>query len=103
MFRREMKRLCLLIAFLMFLIPQLLAQNPDLKALAEEDQAARNDENKQPITRTDDDRIKLVLELLAKGLAQTPADKFNAALVLQHTPLIFSEGRMASESPYNYL
>jgi hypothetical protein len=68
----------------------------------QEDQASRLDPNKK-VTRTDDDRIKLVLEMIAKGTVQTPEDKFNAALVLQHTPLEFCEKRLVSKSAYNYL
>src|SRR5436305_13649466 len=90
----------LLIAFLLCASSQLLGQNAELKKLMEEDQAVR--QPGKEITG-DDDRIKQVLELLAKGAAQTPEDKFNAALVLQHTPLTFCEGRLTSESPYNYL
>ena len=95
-----MKILCLLIASLLSM-PALFGQNAALKSLAEEDQAVRLDPSN--VHLKDDDRIKLVLELLAKGAAQTPEDKFNAAIVLQHTPLTFCEKRLVSASPYNYL
>ena len=97
-----MKTLCLLIASLLSM-PALFGQNAALKSLAEEDQAVRLDPSKKVAHLKDDDRIKLVLELLAKGAAQTPEDKFNAAIVLQHTPLTFCEKRLVSMSPYNYL
>ena len=90
----------LLIAFLLCASSQLLGQNAELKKLMEEDQAVR--QPGKEITG-DDDRIKQVLELLAKGAAQTPEDKYNAALVLQHTPLTFCEGRIVAKSPYNFL
>lgn len=51
----------------------------------------------------DDDRVQLVLEFLAQGKVQTPEDKFNAALILDHTPLTFCDGRVVAKSPYNYL
>jgi hypothetical protein len=51
----------------------------------------------------DDDRVQLVLEFLAKGTVQTPEDKFYAALILDHTPLDFRDGRVVAKSPYNYL
>ena len=95
-----MKYLVLLIAFLLCFSSQLFSQNAELRKLMEEDQAVR--QPGKEITG-DDDRIKQVLELLAKGAAQTPEDKFNAALVLQHTPLTFCEGRIVAESPYNFL
>ena len=95
-----MKYFYLLIAFLLCASSQLLGQNAELKKLMEEDQAVR--QPGKEITG-DDDRIKQVLELLAKGAAQTPEDKYNAALVLQHTPLTFCEGRIVAKSPYNFL
>jgi len=98
----KLKTLCLLIASLLSM-PALFGQNAALKSLAEEDQAVRLDPGKKATHLKDDDRIKLVLELLAKGAAQTPEDKFNAAIVLQHTPLTFCEKRLVSASPYNYL
>jgi hypothetical protein len=76
------------------------AQNPLLKELAREDQASRKGEK---IARTDQERIRLVLQAIAGGGLKTPEDKFNAALVLQHTPLTFCEKRLVSASPDNYL
>jgi hypothetical protein len=97
---KSMKPFCLVIALLLCSIPNLLGQNPELKVLAEEDQAFQRGKN---VSRTDQDRGKLVLELLAKGAAQTPEDKFNAALVLQHTPFTFCGRHLVSTSPDNYL
>ena len=90
----------LLFALMLCLCSGLFAQNADLKALAEEDQAVQFGKK---VSRSPEDRDKLVLELLAKGAAQTPQDKFNAAIVLQHTPLDFCNGRLVSRSPDNYL
>jgi hypothetical protein len=53
--------------------------------------------------RTDQDRIKLVLEQLAAGAVITPEDKCNAALVLDHTGLTFRGDKLESVSPDNYL
>ncbi len=82
-------------------------QTPLLKELAKEDQAVRCDapcpESVKKITRTDDDRRKLVLEIVAKGELKGPEDQFNAALVLQHTSMDFCEGRLVSKSADNYL
>jgi hypothetical protein len=93
-------RLILALAYLLWATPWLFGQNPELKTLADEDQASRQGKK---VSRTDEDRIKIVLELLAKGVVQTPEDKFNAALVLQHTPLDFCNERMVSKSAGNYL
>ena len=83
------------------------AQTPLLKELAKEDQAVRcnepSPESAKKITRTDDDRRKIVLEIIAKGELKGPEDKFDAALVLQHTGMTFCEGRLVSYSADNYL
>ncbi|MFL6209232.1 MAG: hypothetical protein ACJ74W_10310 [Pyrinomonadaceae bacterium] len=71
-----------------------------LRELAREDQAARKGEK---IARTDEERGKLVLAELGQGTVKTPEDRFNAALVLQHTGLTFCEQRLVSTSPDNYL
>jgi hypothetical protein len=96
-----MSRIYIAVVFLLFGWVPLLAQNAELKALANEDQAVRLGQS--TVTRSDEDRIKLVLELVANGAVRTPEDQFNAALVLQHTPLEFCDGRLVSKSPYNYL
>jgi hypothetical protein len=92
---------CLAIALLLCATNGLLAQNSELKALKEEDLAFQLGTRK--VTRSDDDRVKLVLELLAKGAAQTPEDKFNAALILQHTPAVTCGKKLVSKSFYNHL
>ena len=74
--------------------------NALLGDLAREDQASRTGDS---ITRTDADRIKLVLAELARGAVRTPEDKTNAALVLQHTGLTFCNNKLTAISPDNYL
>ncbi len=74
--------------------------NALLRELAREDQAARSG---QTIVRTDAERVKLVLAELARNAVQTPEDKTNAALVLQHTGMTFCGDKLTSLSPDNYL
>ena len=76
-------------------------QNALLKELATEDQASRI-EGKQ-FARRDEDRVRLVIEALAKGTVVTAEDKFNAALVLQHSPVIYCGEELTSPSRDNYL
>jgi hypothetical protein len=75
-------------------------QNQLLKELAKEDQDSRTGKE---IARTDADRIKLVLSQIGAGEVKLPEDKFNAALVLDHTPLTFRDKVLVSTSPDNYL
>ena len=58
---------------------------------------------RKKIVRTDQERLKLVLELIGQGVVQSPEDKFNAAIVLQHTGLTVCDDRLVSFSPDNYL
>ena len=76
------------------------SQNPILRELAKEDQEYRKGKT---VARTDEDRIKIVLAQIGQGAVKTPEDQFNAALVLEHTPLAFCEKRLVSQSPDNYL
>ena len=77
--------------FLLFLFCSLLtlteaqSQNQLLRELAKEDQDSRRGKE---IARTDDDRVRIVLSLIGQGELKTPEDKFNAALILDHTPLL---------------
>jgi len=83
------------------------AQTPLLKELVNEDQAVRCDapcpESVKKIARTDDDRRRIVLEIIAKGELKGAEDKFDAAVILQHTGATFCEGRLVSYSAENYL
>ena len=93
-------RLLLMFISIAFLPIDSYAQNSLLKELAQEDQASRGGSE---IKRTDADRIKLVLGLIAQDALKVPEDKFNAALVLQHTGFTFCDKRLVSQSPDNYL
>lgn len=92
--------------FLLFLFCSLLtlteaqSQNQLLRELAKEDQDSRRGKE---IARTDDDRVRIVLSLIGQGELKTPEDKFNAALILDHTPFTFCEKKLVSKSPDNYL
>ncbi len=95
-------RVRLLVTMLLLVAPAgLPAQNAALRTLEREDQAVRAGDT--TIKRSDRDRERQVLEILARGGMRTPEDEFNAALVLQHTPFDFCGGRMVSMSPDNYL
>ena len=61
-------------------------QNQLLRELAKEDQDSRSGKE---IARTDEERVKIVLSLVGQGELKTPEDKFNAALILDHTPFHF--------------
>jgi hypothetical protein len=75
-------------------------QNQLLRELEKEDQDSRRGKE---VTRTDEERVKLVLSLIGQGELKTQEDKFNAALVLDHTPFTYCEKRLVSTSPDNYL
>lgn len=92
---------CLVVFFFSALtLVEAYGQNRLLRELAKEDQAFRNGKK---VTRTDQDRIKIVLALISENALKVPEDKFNAALVLQHTGLTFCDKRLVSFSPDNYL
>ena len=101
-----MKRSRVLPLYLTFILCSYLTlieaygQNPLLRELAKEDQASRNGEK---IARTDGERIKIVLALIGQEALVVPEDKFNAALVLQHTEGTYCDKRLLSKSPDNYL
>ena len=76
------------------------AQTPLLREMAKEDQDSRTGKT---ITRTDDERRKIVLEIIGKGELKGPQDKFDAALILQHTGMTFCDDRLVSYSADNYL
>ena len=75
-------------------------QNLLLRELAKEDQDSRTGKT---VARTDDERRKLVIELIGQGALKGPEDRYDAALILQHTDLDFCEKRLVSKSPDNYL
>ena len=55
------------------------------------------------VARSDQDRVVLVLEQIGAGNVMTAADRFNAAIVLQHTPMTFRNDSLMGVSPDNYL
>jgi hypothetical protein len=75
-------------------------QNALLSELAKEDQAAQRGDS---LARSNDDRVKLVLEEIGKGRVKTAGDKVHAALVLQHTGMTFCGEKLIGKSPDNYL
>ena len=76
------------------------ASNALLEELAREDQAVRTGGS---AARNDEDRVRLVMGEIGAGRVHTPADRFNAALVLQHSPMTFRDGALAAISPNDYL
>ena len=93
-------RSLLLILLLPCLSVAAYGQTPLLRQMAKEDQDSRNGKT---VVRTDDERRKIVVELIGKGELRGPEDKFDAALILQHTGMTFCEGRLVSFSADNYL
>jgi hypothetical protein len=90
----------ILLATGILFVPAAQAQNAQLRELAKEDQDSRNGKK---VERNDEERRIQVLSLIAQGAVVTPEDRFNAALVLQHTELKFCEKDLVSTSPENYL
>jgi hypothetical protein len=99
--RGRIASLCLaLLALASLMLGEARGQDALLRELAKEDQESRKGKE---FARTDSDRVKIVLALIAQGAVKTPEDKFNAALVLQHTGLTFCDKRLVGVSPDNYL
>ncbi len=73
-----------------------------LMKLVEADQNDRMNDSDEPIAPKDDLRRMKVIELLANGSVVTPQDKYNAALILQHTGMVFSDGTLKSKSVENH-
>lgn len=74
--------------------------NVELVTMAKEDQDTRMGKE---VVRTDDERRQRVFMLLAEGKVQSPQDKFNAGLILQHTGMTFCGDNLVSLSAENYL
>ena len=74
--------------------------NALLDELGREDVASRTGHE---VKRSDQDRINLVFGEIAGGRVQTPQDKFNAALILDHSPMTFRDNKLVALSPDNYL
>ncbi len=76
--------------------------NLELQKMADQDQKDRMTDSDEPLEPKDEMRRKKVFEMLAKNLVVTAKDKFNAAIILQHTGLTFCEGKLTSISVENY-
>ena len=79
---------------------EVASDNPVLTELAREDQDYQMGKK---IARRDQDRVVLVLEQIGAGKVTTAADRFNAAIVLQHSPMTFRNDSLMAVSPDNYL
>ncbi len=77
-----------------------IEDNAFLNELAGEDQAYIEGVE---VARTTAERSQLVLRELGVGRVRTAADRFNAALVLDHSPLTVRDGRLVAMSPENFL
>ena len=84
----------------LFTFTEAYGQNTLLRELIKEDQDYRKGKK---VARTDQERLKLVLEQIGQGAVKTSEDKFNAAIVLDHTGLTYCDHRLISLSPDNYL
>ncbi len=76
--------------------------NPLLEELVLKDQEIRNENNNDPMEPHDRIHRQRVMELLANNQVVTSNDKFNAALILQHTALLYCNNELKSISPENY-
>jgi len=76
------------------------ASNALLAQLAYEDQAVQRGVE---LTRSSEDRVRLVLAELTAGRLVTPEDEFRAALVLDHSPMTIRDSEVVAVSPDNYL
>jgi hypothetical protein len=74
--------------------------NPLLTELGREDQEQQMGAR---LARGNEERVALVLEQIGAGKVRTPADRFNAAIVLQHTPMTVRNDSIVATSPDNYL
>lgn len=76
--------------------------NEELGKMVIKDQEMRTSDNGEPLEPADQAHRLRVMELLANGQIKTAIDKFNAALILQHTALTFCNEKLVSISPENY-
>tara|TARA_R110000868_G_scaffold131361_4_gene341405 strand:+ start:4921 stop:5490 length:570 start_codon:yes stop_codon:yes gene_type:complete len=76
--------------------------NQELIKMIEVDQKMRQ-EDTTDFELIDQKHRKRVFELLAENQIKTPIDKYNAALILQHTNAIYCDNMLKSISPENFL
>lgn len=79
-----------------------IKDNAELIEMVKKDQQVRqsNSSDYEPV---DKNHREKVMSMLANGKIITGLDKFNAALILQHTALIFCNDELQSLSAENYL
>ena len=75
--------------------------NAELEQMAQEDQNDRINDADSLVAR-DENRRWLLFRIIAEGGVNTPKDKFNAALILQHTGLEYKGEKLVSTSVENY-
>lgn len=76
--------------------------NVELQQMVEADQKDRSEDNDEPLEPKDELRRKRVFEMLADNEIKTAKDKINAAVILQHTGMVFADGKMKSKSVENH-
>jgi len=79
-----------------------VGDNQELIEMLVADQEVRNDENAN-YEPTDLRHRRRIFELLADNKIVTNSDKFNAALILQHTGVIYCNDVLKSNSAENFL
>lgn len=79
-----------------------IKNNAELEEMVANDQEMRMTNKDEPMEPKDKIHRQRVMELLSQNLIITPDDKFNAALILQHTALTYCNNILKSISPENY-
>jgi len=79
-----------------------IKNNSELEQMVIDDQEIRMSDSDEPLEPKDKIHRHRVMELLSENLIKTPEDKFNAALILQHTALTYCDNELKSISPENY-
>jgi len=79
-----------------------IKNNSELEQMVIDDQEIRMSDSDEPMEPKDKIHRHRVMELLSENLIKTPEDKFNAALILQHTALTYCDNELKSISPENY-
>lgn len=94
------------IIFALSLVPVLCLGQPavdeELQAAFNQDQGSRSNGGVADACGDETRRLR-VLQLLGEGRIATPAGKYYAAMILQHTPQGMLDTRIASKSAENYL
>lgn len=95
------------LAIMLFVTTENCSKQPlgELEQMVKKDQEMRIKNNVSPEEeqRIDGLHRQRVLQMLAEGKIVTAIDKYRAALILQHTPIIFCGDKELSVSEENYL